>query len=88
MAETNINLLKTLNYQRSKSSNRENSDEEEYHILAGMGWIELKQTRTEKTQALRAEVFNYQREMVSWEINRQNRRQRREERSLGAERRA
>ena len=56
--------------------------------MAGMGWIELKQTRTEKTQALRAEVFNYQREMVSWEINRQNRRQRREERSLGAERRA
>ena len=50
--------------------------------MAGTGWIELKQTRTEKTQALRAEVFNCQREMVSWEINRQNRRQRREERSL------
>lgn len=56
--------------------------------MAGTGWIELKQTRTKKTQALRAEVFNCQREMVSWEINRQNRRQRRKKRSLGAERRA
>ena len=56
--------------------------------MAGMGWIVLKQTRMKKTQALRAEVLNCQREMVSWEINWRSRRQRREERSLGAERRA
>ena len=56
--------------------------------MAGMGWIVLKQTRMKKIQALRAEVLNRQREMGSWEINWQNRRQRREERSLGAERRA
>ena len=80
---------KKKDWQRRKfSSNSENSDEEEYHILAGMGWIVLKQTRMKKIQALRAEVLNRQREMGSWEINWQNRRQKREERSLGAERRA
>ena len=58
-SDFHVNWKKKDQQRRILSSN-ENNDRDEHYILVGMGWKELKKTRTKKMQTLRAEMLHCQ----------------------------